>query len=163
MNNSQIPDDGRMRQVESLRQAFPTLKEMNRGVLYEIPLVLPSRSVLTLVVSLPPTFPKLSGPTIQVYPQAQHRFINSQMYIIPQAHENLQRWNYTSSQLGRTILEIVQKLLQEPPVLTAPISPPSYSSAVNAPNTNTNTNTNQNNGINQIPTVTHYSTTSSSF
>jgi len=126
MNNPQYVDDGRMRQVDSLRQAFPTLKELNKGILYEIPLVLPSRTALTLRISLPPTFPKITGPVIQVYPPVQHRLINQQMYIIPQAHENLQKWNYTTSNLGRTMLEIVQKLLQEPPVL-APL-PPSYPS-----------------------------------
>jgi len=151
MNNPQYIDDGRMRQVDSLRQAFPTLKELNKGILYEIPIVLPSRTALTLRISLPPTFPKTTGPVIQVYPPVQHRLINQQMYIIPQAHENLQRWNYPTSNLGRTMLEIVQKLLQEPPV---PM-PPSYSIAVANPSTPQTNNTNYQEQQPSIPIVTH--------
>jgi len=109
----------RIKQIDSLRQYFSTIKEITRESQYDAILTLPSRKTITLRINLPKDFPKV-GPTLQIFPPVQHRFVDQQMFIIPQAHENLGKWTLQAS-LGKTIFEIVQKLMQDPPqILSTP-------------------------------------------
>lgn len=112
-------DPEKFKQIDSLRQYFPTVKEVTKETLYEIPVTLPNRKLITLRINLPKDFPRVA-PAIQVFPPVQHRFIDQQMFLTPGAHENLARWN-NSSILGKTMFEIIQKLNQEPPqIITQP-------------------------------------------
>jgi hypothetical protein len=63
---------------------------------------------------------------LQIYPPVQHRLVDPQSFtVIPGAHENLGRWAVHAS-LGKTVYEIVAKLMQEPPtILPPPTSTPS--------------------------------------
>jgi len=109
-------DDGqglRLKQIDSLRQYFSTVKEVVRDTSFEIPLTLPSRKTIILKINLSPDFPRVS-PTLQITPAVTHKLVDSNMFITPQAHENLSRWN-ANANLGKTVYEIVQKLMQEPP------------------------------------------------
>jgi len=106
-------DDGKSKQIDTLKQAFPTVKELVKNASYEVPITLPNRFLLTLRVNLPTEFPK-APPSIQVLPPIQHRIVDQQMQVMPQAHENLQRWS-SNSQLGKTVFEIAQRFIQDPP------------------------------------------------
>jgi len=103
------------KQIDSLRQHFPTVREVQREVIYEVQLTLPSRKNLLLRINLPRDFPKVP-PTLQVFPEARHPLIDPQMFIIPQAHENLSRWPIHAS-LGKTVYDLAQKFLRDPPQL----------------------------------------------
>jgi len=104
----------RYKQVDSLRQYFPTLKEITKDSLYEIAITLPSRKTITLRIILGPEFP-YQAPSLQITPQAvQHRFVNDQMYVMPQMHEKLATWNLHTN-LGKTVYEITQKFIQDQP------------------------------------------------
>eukprot|EP01114_Cavostelium_apophysatum_P017015 TRINITY_DN4960_c0_g1_i1.p1 TRINITY_DN4960_c0_g1~~TRINITY_DN4960_c0_g1_i1.p1 ORF type:complete len:320 (-),score=109.69 TRINITY_DN4960_c0_g1_i1:32-991(-) len=128
----------RFKQIDSLKQGFPTVKEISKGSVYEVPVSLPSRKVINLRINLPPDFPR-APPSIQVFPPVQHRFIDHQMFITPQAHENLMRWNVQVN-LGKVVFEIVQRFMQEPPNVLAPPSNPVIAST---PPYQTNPNNNQ--------------------
>jgi hypothetical protein len=101
------------KQIDSLRQYFPTVKEISRDALYEVPLTLPSRRIITLRIILPRDFPRVP-PQLCITPPVQHKFVDGQANVVPQAHENLLRWTVHAS-LGKTVYEIVQKFMQEPP------------------------------------------------
>jgi len=101
------------KQIDSLRQYFPTLKEITKDLLYEIPVVLPSRKTLTLRIALLREFP-YQPPTLQLFPPVIHKYVNQQQYLLPQIHEKLMQWNVHTS-LGKMVYEVVQKLMQDPP------------------------------------------------
>lgn len=66
--------------------------------------------------TLPPDFPQ-TIPSLQVSPTVQHPLVSSSTsFILPTAHENLTRWTPHVS-LGKTIYEIVQKFMQQPPTI----------------------------------------------
>jgi ubiquitin-protein ligase len=102
-------------QIDSLKQYFPTVKEITRDTIYEITLLTPKRQNLQLRITLAPDFPRTT-PILTISPPVLHRFVDNQQHIniLPIAHENLQRWNVNSS-LGKVVYEIVQKFMQEPP------------------------------------------------
>eukprot|EP01116_Phalansterium_solitarium_P022116 TRINITY_DN7187_c0_g1_i1.p1 TRINITY_DN7187_c0_g1~~TRINITY_DN7187_c0_g1_i1.p1 ORF type:complete len:271 (+),score=79.75 TRINITY_DN7187_c0_g1_i1:102-914(+) len=110
----------RSKQVESLRQYFPTVKEVTKEALYEVIINLPTRRVITLRIHLPVDFPR-RPPSLQIYPPAQHRFVDAQSFVTPAAHDNLGRWPVHAN-LGKTLYEIVQKLMQEPPNLLSSLA-----------------------------------------
>jgi len=114
-------DDGKGKAVDSLRQAFPTVKEITKNSLYDVPITLPNRTTITFRVNLPTDFPKVA-PNIQVLPPVQHRLVDQQMNIMPQAHDNLLRWTPQCS-LGRTIFELVQRFIQDPPQIAVQPNP----------------------------------------
>lgn len=129
--------DEKSKQIDSLKQGFPTVKEIQKNAVYEVPITLPNRKIITLRINLPPNFPK-EQPAIQVMPYVQHRFIDQQGYITPLAHDNLTRWT-SSCGLGKTVFEIVQKFMQDPPQFTVNNQvqvPPPYG----VPNHNSNPN-----------------------
>jgi len=104
----------RFKQIDSLRQYFPTVKEIAKESLYEIPITLPrTRQTVTLRVSLSREFPR-QPPTLQVLPPVQHAIVDSQMFVLASAHENLAKWTVHAS-LGKTVYEVVQKFMKEPP------------------------------------------------
>lgn len=104
----------RYKQVDSLRQYFPTLKEISKDQTYDISIVLPSRKQITLRIMLGPDFP-YQAPGLQIMPAVAHRFVNEQtMMVLPQMHEKLATWNLHTN-LGKTVYEITQKLIQDQP------------------------------------------------
>lgn len=118
----------RAKQIDSLRQYFPTVKEITPGTIYEIPINLPpDRKLITLKINLPIDFPRVP-PTLQIYPPVRHRFVDAQMFVTAQAHNNLREWPVHTS-LGKTIYEIIQLFMKEPPQLGistgVPFIPPS--------------------------------------
>jgi hypothetical protein len=65
------------------------------------------------------------APGLQITPQViQHRFVNDQMYVMPQMHEKLATWNLHTN-LGKTVYEISQKLIQDQPQVLASQPTPS--------------------------------------
>jgi hypothetical protein len=59
------------------------------------------------------------APGLQITPQVvQHRFVNDQMYVMPQMHEKLATWNLHTN-LGKTVYEISQKFIQDQPQFLA--------------------------------------------
>jgi len=107
----------RYKQVDSLRQYFPTLKEITKDGVYDIAIVLPSRKTINLRIMLGPEFP-YQPPTLQIIPQVVHRFVNEQSYVMPQIHEKLATWNLHTN-LGKTVYEITQKIIQDQPQVVA--------------------------------------------
>jgi len=107
--------------------------------LYEVPLTLPSRKIITVRITLPRDFPRVP-PQLQVFPAVQHRLIDTQMNVLVQAHENLLRWSIHAS-LGKTVYEIVQKFMQDPPQVilqnTIPTQPVPQNFSYGQPNSNT--------------------------
>lgn len=103
----------RYKQVDSLRQYFSTLKEINKDSLYEVAITLPSRKTISLRIILGPEFP-YQAPSLQIMPAVSHRFVNEQMYVLPQMHEKLASWSVHTN-LGKTVFEISQKLIQDQP------------------------------------------------
>jgi len=110
----------RIKQIESLRQYFPTLKEVAKDTLYEVAVVLPSRKSIILRLNLPREFP-YHPPFLQVFPQVIHKFVDQQMYVMPQIHEKLSAWNVHTN-LGKTVYEIVQKFTQDSPQVVGQLS-----------------------------------------
>jgi len=105
----------RAKQIDSLRSFFPTVKTVTPDI-YEVPIQLPNRSFIKLIVTLPPDFPQ-TIPSLQVSPTVQHPLVSSSTsFILPTAHEHLTRWTPHVS-LGKTIYEIVQKFMQQPPTI----------------------------------------------
>jgi len=113
----------RLKQIDSLRQLFPTVREMQRDLVYEIAFTItPARRQMNLRISLPKEFPQ-QLPTLQLLPaNCSHRLLDRQGYVLSQAHENLMRWTVHAS-LGKTVYEIVQKFMQEPPQLMESLPP----------------------------------------
>jgi len=131
------------KQIDSLRQCFPTVKEISRDTLYEVAITLPSRRIVTLRITLGRDFPRVP-PQLQIFPAVQHKFVDQQQNVLPQAHENLQRWSVHAS-LGKTIYEIVQQFVQQPPQIlpqnvppTSTIPPPSSNNFIPSPNPQNN-------------------------
>jgi len=123
----------RYKQIDSLKHYFSTVKETTKDSLYEIAILLPARKVtIMLRVNLPKDFPKVP-PLLQIFPPVQHRLIDQQMYVTTSAHENLARWGVHAS-LGKTVYEIVQKFIQEPPVILPQYTPSNTSSGSINPN-----------------------------
>jgi len=135
----------RMKQIESLKQYFPALKEITKDCLFEIPVVLPSRKTVLMRISLQRDFP-YQPPSLQIVPQVSHKFVDPQMNVVPQVHEKLAVWSVHTN-LGKTVYEVVQKFVQDPPQILGQLSatnlngysemPPAYG---NAANTTTNSN-----------------------
>eukprot|EP00026_Physarum_polycephalum_P010119 Phypoly_transcript_10270.p1 GENE.Phypoly_transcript_10270~~Phypoly_transcript_10270.p1 ORF type:complete len:372 (+),score=72.82 Phypoly_transcript_10270:49-1164(+) len=124
----------RYKQIDSLRQYFPTLKEVAKDSVYEIAITLPSRKTINLRIILGQDFP-YQAPGLQITPQVvQHRFVNDQMYVMPQMHEKLATWNLHTN-LGKTVYEISQKLIQDQPQVLTSQPAPSTSSYGGYPNT----------------------------
>jgi len=112
----------RFKQIDSLKQYSSTVKETVKDTLYEISTMLPSRKAnITVRVNLPKDFPRVP-PVLQIFPPVQHRLVDQQMYVVPAAHENLSRWGIHAS-LGKTVYEIIQKFIQEPPVILPQYTP----------------------------------------
>jgi len=109
----------RAKQIDSLRQFFPTVKEVTKDQVFEVPIQLPNRSTIKLIINLPPDFPRIP-PILQLSPTVQHPLVDSNMYISPAAHDNLSRWAVHVS-LGKTVYEIVQKFMKQPPVIGPPL------------------------------------------
>ena len=70
-----------------------------------------------------------------MFPPVQHRLVDSQMLIIPTAHENLSRWSVHASlgitdqsrnliKQGKTVYEIIQKFMQDPPLIANTVATP---------------------------------------
>jgi len=111
------PDDLqllRIKQIESLRQFFPNVKELRRDSQYEIAFSF-SRTRLTVVlqINLQADFPRVP-PTIIVSPVLQHPMVDPQGFLLQSAHENLLKWTVHAS-LGKTVYEIIQKLMRDSP------------------------------------------------
>jgi len=135
----------RFKQIDSLKHYFSTVKETTKDSLYEISILIPARkATITLRVNLPKDFPRVP-PLLQIFPPVQHRLVDQQMYVTAAAHENLARWGVHCS-LGKTVYEIVQKFIQEPPNMlpqytpsastsasTLPVSPPPANNVSNQP------------------------------
>jgi len=127
----------RARQIDTLRQYFSTVKEVQKDSVYEIPLPLPNRKTITLTVSLPKEFPRF-GPTLQIHPPVQHAAIDSQsMCVLPSMHDSLARWSVHNN-LGKTVFEVVQRLMREPPVLITQSSNPLSTSNPSLPTSSPN-------------------------
>jgi len=116
----------RFKQIDSLKHYFSTVKETTKDTLYEISILIPSKKItITLRVNLPKDFPRVP-PLLQIFPPVQHRLVDQQMYVTAAAHENLARWGVHAS-LGKTVYEIVQKFINEPPVILPQYTPTALS------------------------------------
>lgn len=98
-----------------MRQFFPTVKEVSKESVYEVPVTLRTRQTITIRINLVRDFPRVP-PTLQILPAVTHKFVDNQMFVTPNAHENLSQWTVHTN-LGKTVLEIVQKFMQDPPQL----------------------------------------------
>jgi len=121
----------RLKQIDSLRQYFSTVKEVVRDASFEIPLTLPSRKTIILKINLSRDFPRVP-PTLQIAPAVTHKLVDANMFVTPNAHENLSRWN-SNANLGKTVYEIVQKLMQDPPQILQFTTPAPMPVAAPAP------------------------------
>jgi len=133
--------DLRFKQIDSLRKHFSTVKEVSKDLIYEVPIQLPNRKMIALRINLPKEFPK-HPPILQMFPPVQHRLVDSQMNVSPQAHDNLQRWT-VHSDLGKTVLEIIHKFSQDPPQLLTGTSPTPNNSQAPTPLPNNLGNSNK--------------------
>jgi ESCRT-I complex subunit VPS37 len=102
----------RAKQIDSLRQYFPTVREVSKGERFEVPLTLASRRQIRLVVDLAPDFPR-SPPQISL-PGESHRLLDAQGRVMPTAHAKLGKWTVHSA-LGRNVYELVQVFMKDPP------------------------------------------------
>jgi len=101
-----------------LRQYFPTVKELQKDAVYEIPVLLPTKYNITIRITIGANFPN-SPPDLVVFPQVTHPLIDSSMRIRPEASSKLAEW-HVHQNLGKTMYSIVQKLMTDPPKLGAP-------------------------------------------
>jgi len=70
---------------------------------------------------------------LQIYPPVQHPAVDSQnMCVLPSAHESLARWSVHNN-LGKTVFEVVQRLMREPPTLLPASATPSMPAASPSP------------------------------
>eukprot|EP01112_Ceratiomyxa_fruticulosa_P007760 TRINITY_DN2013_c0_g3_i1.p1 TRINITY_DN2013_c0_g3~~TRINITY_DN2013_c0_g3_i1.p1 ORF type:complete len:360 (-),score=68.26 TRINITY_DN2013_c0_g3_i1:297-1376(-) len=103
----------RMKQLESLRQFLPNVKEVVKDSTFEIPIHAPRP--LSMRIILPNDFPK-APPTLQLLGTGLvHRYLNpSTAVLYPQIHDKLLQWNIHTS-LGKVVAEVVVKLTNDPP------------------------------------------------
>jgi len=147
----------RAKQIDSLRQFVPTIREVAKEVAYEIPLSLPNKKTVTLKINLTPQFPK-EAPKISITPLVEHRLVDANSVVLPTAHANLQTWTVHCS-LGKTVFELIQKFIQDPPKIrtsSIPTLPTTSNQNTNmnfpvAPAHNPNTNPSSNNNVNYPP------------
>ncbi|XP_053712147.1 vacuolar protein sorting-associated protein 37A-like [Synchiropus splendidus] len=103
----------RQRQIDSLKDAHPSLAEIQKDVEYRIPFTI-NNSTLTVNVLLPPQFPQ-EKPTVSVYPPVGHHLVDSNNGTI--ITSPLITNFGMHSDLGKVIQSLLDEFWKSPPAL----------------------------------------------
>ncbi|KAI8816048.1 uncharacterized protein EV422DRAFT_572109 [Fimicolochytrium jonesii] len=111
--NSTEGTESRRKHISSLYTHHLAIRELQTESLYEITITTsPSTNlILTLILSLPPTFPD-APPTIQVKPAVSHPWVNHQGFVV--GHEKLALWD-GGVMVGKVVKDVVQEFQSRPP------------------------------------------------
>eukprot|EP00732_Lithocolla_globosa_P002143 Lithocolla_globosa_v1_NODE_1315_length_2677_cov_13.200229.p1 type:complete len:313 gc:universal NODE_1315_length_2677_cov_13.200229:1731-2669(+) len=107
----------RKKQIDSLKKLNPSVKEVERDVLFE--LVVAGPPVVSLNVFLATNFPDVA-PQMSVRPAIEHPWVDSEMNVV--GHSRVSSWNAHSS-LGKLVKEVAKELKTNPPKFLPAASP----------------------------------------